>query len=288
MPHSLTKLWVHAIWSTKDHKPVLNGQLRSQVIQRITSRFEELECGVRIIDGMSEHLHALFLLSPKKSLKEVITAITDDSSHWINRQNLVENNFAWQPGYAAFSVSQANVKQVEAFIRNQADYHRKMPFEQELALLLAKHGLEENRIIAVKLWIHLVWSTKNRVHLIHQDMKPRLIQHLQGQCASMRVDLRMINSMPEHVHAFFLLPAEMALAEVAKNMKGESSFWINQQKLLKYRFGWQIGYGGFSVSESAAQKVEDYIRNQGEHHRKMTFQEEYNLLLKRHGLDENR
>jgi uncharacterized protein with von Willebrand factor type A (vWA) domain len=69
-----------------------------------------------------------------------------------------------------------------------------------------------------------------------------------------------------------------------KNIKGESSHWINQQNLLKVKFAWQVGYGAFSVSESNVNDVEQYIRNQKEHHRMKTFTEEFDEFMKKHGL----
>ena len=76
------------------------------------------------------------------------------------------------------------------------------------------------------------------------------------------------------------------MANVMKMVKGESSHWVNQQDFLHKKFAWQTGYGGFSVSESLLEKVETYIKNQEEHHRKMTFQEEYERFMKRYGFRE--
>ncbi|MBS4027873.1 MAG: transposase [Ignavibacteriales bacterium] len=69
-----------------------------------------------------------------------------------------------------------------------------------------------------------------------------------------------------------------------KNVKGESSHWINQNKFLNVKFAWQIGYGAFSASESQLEKVEKYIRNQKEHHAKLTYQQEVELFLKKYNL----
>lgn len=69
-----------------------------------------------------------------------------------------------------------------------------------------------------------------------------------------------------------------------KNVKGESSHWVNQENLTKVKFVWQVGYGAFSVSESNVDNVEQYIRNQKEHHKKITFMEEYEQYMRKHGL----
>jgi hypothetical protein len=73
------------------------------------------------------------------------------------------------------------------------------------------------------------------------------------------------------------------VADVFKQVKGNSSHWINQQNIIKSKFEWQIGYGSFSVSESMIKEVEKYIRNQKEHHKRVTFREEYELFMNKHG-----
>ena len=76
-----------------------------------------------------------------------------------------------------------------------------------------------------------------------------------------------------------------AIQEIFKNIKGESSHWINSQNIIKDKFAWQVGYGAFSVSESKVKTVEEYIRNQKEHHKKQTFVDEYNAFVKKYGLN---
>ena len=89
----------------------------------------------------------------------------------------------------------------------------------------------------------------------------------------------------EHTHALIDLPTNMCIEEVIKLFKGSSSHWINQQKMLKGHFSWGRGYGGFSVSHSDVDRVARYIVNQEEHHRKQNFAEEFELFVKRYGLE---
>ena len=96
--------------------------------------------------------------------------------------------------------------------------------------------------------------------------------------------VRIINGMPEHVHVLFLLDKNYAIKDVFKSIKGESSNWWNQSDFTRRKFAWQTGYGVFSVSESKVKQVENYIRRQKEHHKKMTYTEEVELLMKKHGL----
>ena len=89
----------------------------------------------------------------------------------------------------------------------------------------------------------------------------------------------------EHVHALIDLPTNYAIENAIQLIKGSSSYWINQHNLLKTKFSWGRGYGAFSVSESNLEKVVNYISNQEEHHRKKTFQEEYQKFIKAYGLE---
>ncbi len=90
---------------------------------------------------------------------------------------------------------------------------------------------------------------------------------------------------PEHVHALIDLPTSKSIEEVMKLLKGGSSHWINENRLLRGRFSWGRGYGAFSVSRSHLDQVAAYIANQHEHHHKKSFHEEFELFVKRYGLE---
>jgi putative transposase len=90
---------------------------------------------------------------------------------------------------------------------------------------------------------------------------------------------------PEHVHALIDLPTSKSIEEVVKLLKGGSSHWINEQHILRGRFSWGRGYGGFSVSPSSVDRVASYIANQEKHHHKKTFGEEFKLFVHKYGLE---
>jgi REP element-mobilizing transposase RayT len=94
-----------------------------------------------------------------------------------------------------------------------------------------------------------------------------------------------INGTANHIHILFLLSPKIALCNLVQRVKGASSHAINRSDLFKHKFSWSIGYGAFSVSESAISRVERYIQNQKYHHRKKTFTEEYEHFLVHHNLD---
>ena len=90
---------------------------------------------------------------------------------------------------------------------------------------------------------------------------------------------------PEHVHTLIDLPTNKNIEEVAQLFKGGSSHWINEQKLLRGRFAWGRGYGAFSVSHSDVDRVAAYIAGQQKHHRKKSFAQEFELFVKKYGLE---
>lgn len=136
-----------------------------------------------------------------------------------------------------------------------------------------------------KLWVHCVFSTKDREPLIEESFAEQLFEHIKENLVSDGCIVRCINGVQDHVHILFLQNAKKSISELVKNLKGESSHWVNQNKFLNKKFAWQIGYGAFSISESMIEQVEKYIHKQKEHHRKKTFAEEYEGFLQRYGFE---
>lgn len=96
-----------------------------------------------------------------------------------------------------------------------------------------------------------------------------------------------INSMPDHLHLFFGFRPDQSLSDLMRIVKSESSEWINKENYTPVKFRWQEGYGAFSYSRSHIDIVVKYIANQDEHHKKMTFTEEYKTLLEKFGIEYN-
>lgn len=138
----------------------------------------------------------------------------------------------------------------------------------------------------LKVWIHGIFGTKNRASLIKDSFAEQLYTHIKKKLeGEFGCTVRIINGTENHIHILFMLSPRIKIEDLFKNIKGESSHWINQSNFIKDKFSWQIGYGAFSVSESMVKNVEKYISNQKEHHKRMTFAEEVNLLIKKHGLN---
>ena len=101
-------------------------------------------CHVSIINGMPDHVHCLFLLNPQKSISEVIKQIKGSCPHYVNDQNLIPEKFAWQTGYAVYSVSESQIGKGFNYIRNQKTHHAKKSFDDEYNDFLKLYGLDES------------------------------------------------------------------------------------------------------------------------------------------------
>ncbi|MEO6454132.1 MAG: IS200/IS605 family transposase [Ginsengibacter sp.] len=138
-----------------------------------------------------------------------------------------------------------------------------------------------------KVMIHFIWATKNRQPIISASLKPLLLAHIKQNSKLKNIFIDTLNSVEDHIHLLISLGTEQTISKIAMLIKGESSFWVNKQKLINQKFEWQDEYIALSVSQSGIDKVRQYILNQEEHHKKQTFIQEYDTFIKLHGLDKD-
>ena len=135
----------------------------------------------------------------------------------------------------------------------------------------------------IKVWLHFVWSTKNRIPYLQNPIRPRVLDHIRQNALEKNIHIDFINGYIEHIHCLISLGNDQTLEKIMQLIKGESSFWINKNQLTKTKFGWQDEYFVASVSESNLEKVRRYIAKQEEHHSKVPFENEFDQLLLRAG-----
>lgn len=133
--------------------------------------------------------------------------------------------------------------------------------------------------------MHCVFGTKERAPLIDADLEARLWPYLGGIARENRMKALAIGGTMDHIHSLLSLPSTMSVAKAVQLIKGGSSKWVHDTFPQRGGFGWQEGYGAFSVSASQMERTIAYIHNQKEHHRKRTFQEEFLDFLIKHGID---
>ena len=133
--------------------------------------------------------------------------------------------------------------------------------------------------------IHAVFAVQNRLSLISPKWKDRLYMYITGVVQKSGHKLIAINGTADHVHILFGMRPTQSLSELMKNIKGSSSKWINDERLVCGKFSWQEGYGAFSYGKSQIPAVINYINNQEEHHKKTSFSEEYKKFLDAFGIE---
>ncbi|MBA2330206.1 MAG: IS200/IS605 family transposase [Flavisolibacter sp.] len=138
-----------------------------------------------------------------------------------------------------------------------------------------------------QIYIQIVFAVKGRENLIVQSWKDDLHKYISGIIKGKEQKSIIVNGMPDHIHAFVGLRPSMPISDLVRDIKNNSSNFINEHKFVKGKFAWQEGYGAFSYSHSHITNVYDYILNQEEHHKKKTFREEYHELLKKFEIEFN-
>lgn len=136
-----------------------------------------------------------------------------------------------------------------------------------------------------QIYLQVVFAVKGRENLIAKTWKDELHKYIAGIIAAKEQKPIIINGMPDHIHAFIGLKPSMRISDLVRDVKNNSSKFINEKGFVRGKFNWQEGYGVFSYSHSHIEQVYKYIMNQEEHHRKRTFKEEYLELLKKFEID---
>ena len=131
----------------------------------------------------------------------------------------------------------------------------------------------------IKVWLHVVFSTKNRRPYLNSKVRKQVFKHIKENARGKDIELSLLNGYTDHVHCLISLKANQNISKIVQLIKGESSFWINKEKLCAEKFSWQEEYFVVSVSESQLEKVKQYILNQEKHHQTKTFKEEYDEFI---------
>lgn len=132
-----------------------------------------------------------------------------------------------------------------------------------------------------QIFIQTVFAVSGRLSLIHQDFKEDLYKYITGIVRNHGQKLISINGMPDHVHILIGLKPAMALADLVREIKADSSNFVNKNKWVRGKFSWQEGYGAFSYGHSQLDTIVRYIQNQEKHHSRRSFKSEYLTLLRK-------
>ncbi len=132
----------------------------------------------------------------------------------------------------------------------------------------------------IKIYVHFVWTTKDREPMLRKEIRETIFAHIRENARSKGIFIDFIGGYLDHIHCLISLNPDHRISETIQLLKGESSYWINKNKLINSKFEWQREYYGISVNLKNLNRVREYIRNQEAHHNKMPFQVEYEEFKK--------
>jgi len=136
-----------------------------------------------------------------------------------------------------------------------------------------------------KLYVHVVFAVKGRDNLISTQWKDDLYRYITGIVSAKDQKLMIINGMADHIHILLGLRPDCRLSDLIRDIKANSSRWINEKRYVVGKFEWQTGFGAFTLGQSQVKRVADYIQSQEEHHHGKSFKEEYIAFLKAYQID---
>jgi REP element-mobilizing transposase RayT len=142
MPQSLSFVLVHLIFSTKDRRPFLDDSVRPALYEYLATVVRNAKCECYRVGGIADHVHLAVRLSRTANVAELVEQVKSSSSKWLKTQSPTLSKFAWQRGYAAFSVSPTDMGALVEYIAGQEDHHRKRSFQDELRAFLKRYGVE--------------------------------------------------------------------------------------------------------------------------------------------------
>jgi putative transposase len=136
-----------------------------------------------------------------------------------------------------------------------------------------------------QIYIHIVFTVKGRQNVIQKGWKEELYMYISGIVKSKEQKLFAIGGMPDHIHILVSISPRITISDLVREIKSNSSKWINERKFVRGKFQWQEGFGAFSHSKSNLDKVIDYINNQELHHKSKSFKNEYLEMLNRYDVE---
>ena len=138
---SYVRVWVHAVWGTKNRDPFLTKEVRAQVVGHIRENARKKEIYIDKLNGHTDHLHCLFGLNADITIAKTLQLIKGESAYWLNRQKVTPLKFEWANEYYAVSVSESGLENVRAYIDKQEEHHKKTTFAEEVEKFLKEYKL---------------------------------------------------------------------------------------------------------------------------------------------------
>lgn len=143
MPQSLAQVWIHIVFSTKERRPFLQDEsFREEMFRMLAHHVKESKCVSASVGGHVDHVHLLVGMSRTITIAKLVENIKTETSKWAKKSGKGSSMFSWQSGYGAFSVSHSNRHDVDQYIRDQWEHHKKLSFQDEFRALCKRHEIE--------------------------------------------------------------------------------------------------------------------------------------------------
>lgn len=269
------------MWSTQNQHYTFSKPIKDELNAYITALLKVKNGKALMTGGVSDHMHLLMLLSPEIALSDLLSHVKAYSSKWLRSNRKVPPDFSWQTGYLAMSTENDRLDNVSNYMKLEESRHQSQSYQEELLWFLQHQKMDYNPKYFMenshsKVYVHTVWSTNNRTPFLEKSIRNDLYGHMHKTISDSRGILHEVGGVEDHVHLLIEMPKDKALSDFIRTVKNSSTHWLKAYDLPKYRnFEWQTGFGGFTVSLSRVEGIKHYIRNQEEHHRTRTFDEEW-------------
>ena len=270
MAHSLSQVYIHLVLVAQDRAPVLADKaVRQDWHGYLAGICKNMDCPSLRIGGSEDHVHIFCRFSREQTVDRLTRELKRGSAGWLRIRHRI-SEFRWRDGYGGFSVSQQNVDGVIRYIQNQDEHHRTETFEDEYRRIRRRCGGSDDQVN-----VHFVFSTKNRFpYLTDVTVRRALHDRIQELLTDMGCEGLRVGGTEDHVHAICRFSRQKMLGRVVREVKKSGMRWLGTHFGM-WHFGWQTGYGAFSVSPQHVEMLARYIENQEEHHRLDRFHEEH-------------
>lgn len=290
MSHTHISSFFHFLWSTKDRQNFIADSIKPRFYQYICGIVRTHGGSVLTLGGTENHVHLLCYTPETLSNSVLMNRVKTRSSAWLHQTFADCHLLKWETGYVSLGVSDSKIEEIKKFVKIQERYHQKHSYEDELLTILNQNNIEFHPDYFLsnthsKQFFHIIWSTKERENIIIDSLQPELYNFIGTILRDPRIKLISVGGMSDHVHLLLDIPPVFAIADIVRNIKTESSLWLNKElsrtKKFCNSFSWQPGYGAFTVSSSLMPSVSNYILNQKEHHQMKSSETEWNEFIKR-------
>ncbi len=140
----------------------------------------------------------------------------------------------------------------------------------------------------IRIWLHSVWTTKDRIPILKDQTRDEVISHIRENAKSKGIFIDHLNGYENHLHALISMGGKQNASDIMQQIKGESSYWINKNNLTRSKFSWQDDFYVVSIGMPQLNNLREYIRNQEQHHRKISLQDELDRLIAEYGMERMR